>query len=150
MPRLTPEAKDCIKTLKDTLPNRQLAAHLEQHGYGKYSQAAVGRYKNKLKKEISDTLDTSETIQTLGEKDKSLFELGKGSEGLIWEKDPKPKKKRTPRVPSINDFMLKLEASDSFSAKHLRQKLNARGKFATINKERYIRIIRDTLDVLGE
>lgn len=141
MPRLTSEAKDCINTLKDVMSNRQLRDYLEEKGYGKYSQGAVGRQKKKMienlkyletSERMSDTLDTSETIQTLG------------------EKDPKPKKKRTPRVPSINDFMLKLEGSDSFSAKHLKQKLNARGKFATINKERYIRIIRDTLDVLGE
>ncbi len=148
MPRLTPEAKDCINTLKDTLSNRGLADYLEEHNYGKYSQAAVGRYKKKM----LDTLDTPEKIQVLEEFDRAreLSEIGKGSEGLIWEEPKPPRKKRAPKILSFNQFMEKLEGSDSFTSKHLKEKLNAKGKYAKINKERYIRIIRDTLDVLEE
>lgn len=144
MPRLTQEAKDCINTLKDVMSNRQLRDYLEEHNYGKYSQAAVGRQKKKMieslkyvetSERVSDTLDTSETIQTLEKKDPT---------------PAKPRKKRTPQVLNFNDFMLKLDTSNSFTAKHLKQLITVKGRHSRGNKERVIRIIRDVLDLIEE
>lgn len=157
MPRITQEAKDCINTLKDVMSNRQLRDYLEEKGYGKYSQGAVGRQKKKMiehlenfetAERMSDTLDTSEKIRVLEESEfdrvKSISDLGKDAPD-IWEESPTLNK-----LLSFNEFMEKLENSMSYSSQHLKEKLNVGGKNRKINKERVIRIIRDVLDILQE
>lgn len=51
---------------------------------------------------------------------------------------------------SVNHFMIKLKQSNSFAAKHLKEKLAVKGKHRHINKERVIRIIRDTIDITND
>ena len=53
-------------------------------------------------------------------------------------------------IPSFNQFMEKAENSNSYSAKHLQEKLFVKGKHRAINKERVIRVIRDVLDIIKE
>lgn len=156
MPRLTDEAKDCINTLKDVMSNRQLRDYLEEKGYGKYSQGAVGRQKKKMiehlenfetAERMSDTLDTSENIQTLEDRKEKIV-------GIVPDPDemyliPKVERKIHTDL-NFNLFMEKLEASSSYTSNHLKEKLNVGGKKRKINKERVIRIIRDVLDVLQE
>ena len=53
-------------------------------------------------------------------------------------------------ITDMNAFMKKLEASDSFSSKHLKEKINVKGKWKKVNKERVIRVIQDTLNIINE
>lgn len=51
---------------------------------------------------------------------------------------------------TFSEFMAKLERSDSYSAKRLREKLNIRGKHRQINLDRILRIIQYVVDVVQE
>jgi len=61
-----------------------------------------------------------------------------------------PTKPRKAKIPDFNTFMVKLDKSDSASSKHLKEKMNVKGKHRSINKERVFRIIRDVIDTLKE
>jgi len=61
-----------------------------------------------------------------------------------------PTKPRKTKIPNFNTFMEKLDNSESASSKHLKEKLNVKGKHRSINKERVFRIIRDVIDTLKE
>jgi DNA-binding Lrp family transcriptional regulator len=70
--------------------------------------------------------------------------------GIDQELPVKPKRIRRATKLTFNKFMEKLEKSDSYASKHLKEKLFVRGKFKGVNKERVIRIIRDVLDIYHE
>lgn len=53
-------------------------------------------------------------------------------------------------IPGFPEFMKKLELSDSYSAKRLKEKLNVQGKSRQINLDRVLRIIQYTLDIVKE
>jgi hypothetical protein len=63
---------------------------------------------------------------------------------------PRQRKLLKARVPNFNEFMDKTKKSNSYSAKHLQEKLFVKGKFKAVNKERVIRIIRDVIDIIEE
>lgn len=59
-------------------------------------------------------------------------------------------KKPSTELVSFDDFMHYIENSSLPSALHLKEKLNISGKYALVNKERIIRIIRDVLDIYNQ
>ncbi len=120
------------------MSNRELRDWLIENNVGKYSHAAIGRYKNK----ISDTSDTSKTIQNLNDPEKIVVKKQK--------LDPIEYPKINPGIPTFSQFMNKMEKSDSWGAKLLKEKLNVEGKYKKINQDRIIRIIQYTLDILQE
>ena len=84
---------------------------------------------------------------------RKLRKAARGKDVVMVENKELVRKNREARKTKkldTNSFMKKLESSNSFAAKHLRDKLFVKGKHRQINRERVIRIIRDVLDVINE
>ncbi len=100
-----------------------------------------------LQQKINDTLE-KERKKHSDEMWEAKKALKKSQDDLF---DLKEKSKTTKTlIADFNTFMEKLEKSNSASSKHLKEKINVRGKHRSINKERIIRVIRDIIDTMKE
>jgi len=112
--------------------------------------------KNKLLLENISTLQAliEKQITQIENHSTELLERETTIENLITKYNQEPSFKNFPSLYPHNSifnlFMKKLDESNSYASKHLKEKINVKGKYRKINKERVIRIIRDTLDVILE
>jgi hypothetical protein len=162
MPRLSDQAKESIRILATTFSNRELKDHITKVLDETYSHAAIGRYKKKYLESIqeekeSQDVDTSEQALELKNDHPEIISIPSRRDDQEFIVDPLPP---LPKFENylltnfeglkFNNFMEKLESSESYAGKHLMEKLNVKGRNKAINKERVIRIIRDVLDVIAE
>lgn len=103
--------------------------------------------KKALHKKMHDALTEAR------ENGKPEKEISLTSTSRLAESEKQQKRTYTPRkpeIPDFNQFMEKLEKSNSASSKHLKEKMKVKGKHRSINKERVFRIIRDVIDTIKE